>query len=253
MGLLSVSRLDLYLNFEKVVHAHQLETLRSWVKRRISREPPQYITGKTEFFGLPISVDPHVLIPRPETERLIEVTLNMATKTGAKRIVDVGTGSGCIAIALAANLESVGIVAIDNDETVLEVGKKNAELNDVEERISFQKRDVFSDHLTETYDLLVSNPPYISESELDTVMPEVRDFEPLSALTDGEDGLKFYRLFAKKGRTWVKKGGYLLLEVGLGSHPRRVKALFQDAGFENVTVFQDYNGDDRVAAIEVAP
>lgn len=249
--LLSSSRLQLYLDFERIVHAQELETLRSWVKRRISGEPLQYITGKTEFFGLPIRVNRHVLIPRPETERLVEVAVDLARKIRAERIVDMGTGSGCISIALATRLNRAEIVAVDKDETTLEIARSNARLNGVETRVSFQKADILSDTVEGRWDMLVSNPPYVPKNEFDKLMPEVRDFEPTRALTDGGDGLVFYRQFAAKGRDWVRNGGYLIVEVGLGSHPQRVKSLFQDARFETVTLYQDYNGDDRVAAIEV--
>lgn len=249
--LLSLSRVDLYLNFEKTVDPDQLKILKSWIKRRISGEPSPYITGKTEFFGLPLLVDRDVLIPRPETERLVEVALNIAKRIEPIDIIDVGTGSGCISVALAANLKESHILAVDNNDTTLQIAKKNAKLNRVERQISFHKIDILSSDISETFDLLVSNPPYVPKDEIGTLMPEVREFEPMNALTDGEDGLQFYRRFATLGRNWLKTGGFMVLEVGLGSHPEQVKALFKDAGFQSIVLYQDYNGDDRVATIEV--
>ena len=249
--LLSLSRIDLYLNFEKTVKPEFLKKLRSWIRRRTSGEPIQYITGKTEFFGLPIRVNPHVLIPRSETERLVEIALELAQKIETEKIIDIGTGSGCVAIALARNLKKSRITAIDQNESILDIAKSNAELNQVEKQISFSRLNILSENITGSYDLLVSNPPYVAKNEVGNLMPEVKEFEPMNALTDGKDGLQFYRRFAVSGKTWIKEGGYMVLEIGLGSHPERVKACFENAGFRNITFYQDYNGDDRIATIEV--
>jgi len=249
--LLSLSRIDLYLNFEKTVNPDQLRKLRSWIKRRVAGEPTQYITGRTEFFGLPILVNPHVLIPRPETERLVEISLDIAKRINAKKIIDIGTGSGCIAIAMAKNLKKSLLYAFDKNDSALKIAKQNAKLNQVEKQILFSNLDILSDDITNSYDLLISNPPYVAKEKMETVMSVVREYEPINALTNGKDGLQFYRKFVVSGRTWIRQGGFLVLEIGLESHPERVKALFKDAGFQNINFYQDYNGDDRVVTIEV--
>lgn len=250
--LLSLSRVDLYLKFDHPVERDRLRTLRTWIKRRLGGEPLAYITGTTEFFGLPFRVNPGVLIPRPETERLVEIALEKARATQARDIVDIGTGSGCVAVTLARHVKDARIVAIDRDPSALKLARENAQLNGVESRITFQQVDVQTDDIHTTFDLLVSNPPYIPENEMDRLMDEVKRFEPVQALTDGGNGLDFYRRFALQGRKWIRAGGFAVVEVGLGSHPARVKEVFGKQGFENVQVYQDYNGDDRVVVVEVS-
>lgn len=251
--LLSVSRLELYLEFDSTVDPDQLTILRRWVKRRLKGEPLPYITGKTEFYGLPLFVNPQVLIPRPETERLVETAVELATKIDATNIVDVGTGSGCIAVALASQLENSRVLAIDVSGAALELASKNAKLNGVEKRVEFLKKDIRSESIPGTFDILASNPPYIRKNEMGKLMKEVREFEPINALTDGSDGLEFYRCFAASGGQYVRPGGFLVMEVGLGRHPFEVEKLFEKRGFDNVQLHQDYNGDNRVITVEVSP
>lgn len=249
--LLSLSRVDLYLKFDHPVKRPDLDTLRIWIKRRLAGEPLAYITGRIEFFGLPFRVNPSVLIPRPETERLVEVALEKARDTAAKQIIDIGTGSGCIAVALCRQLKDARIVALDWDTSALELARENAHLNGVESRITFQLADVRTEPIQAQFDLLVSNPPYIAENEMDQLTDEVKRFEPVHALTDGGNGLEFYRRFAHQGRRWVRPGGFAVVEVGLGSHPARVKGEFEKEGFHNIQIYKDYNGDDRVMAVEM--
>ncbi|MCH7731589.1 MAG: peptide chain release factor N(5)-glutamine methyltransferase [Candidatus Marinimicrobia bacterium] len=251
VDLLSLPRIDLYLQFDQLINSKDLVTLKSWIKRRLNHEPLQYITGKTEFYGIPIKVNPHVLIPRPETERLVEIALKLAEDIDAKEIVDVGTGSGCIAIALAANLKHVKILATDNSERALQVAQRNAEQNAVVKNIQFAKLDILTEDLEGPFDILVSNPPYVRQDEVSTLMPEIRDYEPIGALTDGADGLDFYRRFAAIARKCVREGGFLALEVGLNPHPQQVREIFEEAGFEAIEFFKDYNGDDRVITIKI--
>lgn len=247
--LLSLPRVDLYLKFDQTVERDKLSILRSWIKRRLTGEPLAYITGSTEFFGLPFKVNSSVLIPRPETERLVEIALEIARKTGAKDIVDVGTGSGCIAVAFARHFQEARMLAVDRDPTALEVARENALLNGVGSKITFRQTDVRIDDFGDTFDLLTSNPPYVAENEIGRLMDDVRRFEPLLALTDGGNGLELYRRFALQGRKWIRPGGFAVMEVGLGSHPARVKDIFEREGFQDIQTFQDYNGDDRVMVV----
>ena len=249
--LLSCSRMELYVNTKTEVSAIQLKTLKVWMQRRLAGEPLQYITGKTEFFGLPFHIDANVLIPRPETERLVEVAIDIAQCGNAENIIDVGTGSGCVAVALAVKLPSAKIIAIDNSEDTLELARKNANSNGVSEQIKFLQLDILSKELDDNFDLMISNPPYIPPNELSTLSKGIRDHEPMQALTDRNDGLTFYRRFAEKGRDWISKGGQIILEVGRNKHPQKVKQIFSNAGYVNLNMFKDYNGDDRVLAIEV--
>lgn len=250
--LLSISRVELYLKFDHPVKQDHLQTLRTWIKRRLTGEPLAYITGKAEFFGLPLSVNPRVLIPRPETERVVEIALEKARDIRANRILDIGTGSGCIAVALARNLDQAQIVAIDQHDSVLKVARENARLNDVESKITFQKADIRSETPQDRFDLLVSNPPYIAEDELGELMDEVKRYEPVDALTDGGNGLELYRRIASQAREWIRPQGFAVMEVGLGSHPERVRKEFEKGGFVNIQVYQDYNGDDRVVVVKMS-
>jgi release factor glutamine methyltransferase len=149
------------------------------------------------------------------------------------------------------NSPTVQILAIDNNKDTLEIARKNADLNEVSKQIKFQKLDIFREELEDKFDLMVSNPPYIPQNEISGLPLEIRDHEPLHALTDGVDGLTFYRRFAAKGRSWVKKGGYLILEVGRGKHPQQVERIFTSAGYKNLKMIKDYNGDDRVLTMKV--
>lgn len=249
--LLSCSRIELYVNTESEISSERLKTLDNWMQRRLAGEPLQYITGRSEFFGLPFHLNHNVLIPRPETERLVEVAQNIAQSSNVENIVDVGTGSGCIAVSLASKFSSVKIVAVDKDKMVLELARENAALNAVVKQIEFCQLDILREELNEKFDLLISNPPYVPQNEIADLPEEIRYHEPRFALTDGKDGLTFYRRFASKGWDWVKRGGHMLLEVGRGKHPQQVERIFTDAGYANPRMHKDNNGDNRVITIEV--
>ena len=202
-----------------------MDKLKAWIKRRTNREPLQYITGITEFYGHKIKVNPNVLIPRPETERLVDVALHCIGNISSPKVLEVGTGSGCIPIAIAGEKTDATITAIDVSADALIVAKDNAASNQVEQ-IQFVEMNFLNSVPHDTYDLLVSNPPYIPEAELDDTMIEVRDHEPRIALTDQQDGLSFYHRIAAKAINLVKPGGWIVLEVGLGSHQEKVKHIF---------------------------
>jgi|TARA_Y100000310_G_scaffold64950_1_gene60454 release factor glutamine methyltransferase len=251
MDLFSCSRAHLYLNRHQRLTEKKLLLLSSWVERRINGEPLQYITQRTEFFGLPIQLNQHVMIPRPETEKLVEVAIHHARKTRAATIVDAGTGSGCIAIAIAKSLPEVQLLALDCSEDALELASRNALRNGVADRIIFEESDVLTQNLPDSFDLLVSNPPYIPIDDMAHLPADVRDYEPIHALTDGYDGLAFYRRLCATARHWIASGGFMVLETGRGEHPGKVRHLFENAGFVATTTHQDYNGNDRVISIQV--
>ena len=248
--LLNYKRIDLYIQFEQPILRSDLDKLKAWIKRRTKREPLQYITGITEFYGHKIKVNPNVLIPRPETERLVDVALHCIGNISSPNILEVGTGSGCIPIAIAGEKTDATITAIDVSADALTVAKDNAASNQVEQ-IQFVEMDFLNSVPHDTYDLLVSNPPYIPESELDDTMIEVRDHEPRIALTDQQDGLSFYHRIAAKAKNLVKPGNWIVLEVGLGSHQEKVKHIFQNLGFNQLEMIQDFNRDDRVLKIQI--
>lgn len=240
--VLDLDRVGLYLNFERPLLATELDNYRELVRRRAAREPLQYILGETEFWSLPMKVSPAVLVPRADTEVLVEEALPRLSATGS--VLDVGTGSGAIVIALAHERPEAHCAAIDIDSSALAVARENAELNEVSGRIEFRTGDLFQ--LADgCFDLIVSNPPYIPCADLDGLMPEVRDFEPRRALDGGEDGLDPYRALTSQAPSRLNEGGWLLVEVGI-EQATPVRELFSAAGFTDIFVRADYAGIYRV-------
>ena len=246
--LIGCKKIDLYLQFEKIVKPKELITLRSWVKRRINREPIQYITRSSEFYGRKFIVDQNVLIPRPETEILIDVSVEILSKKNSPTIIDIGTGSGCIGITLALEIPSSNIIAIDISDSALSIAKKNADMYSIR-NIEFLKLDILNQDIIHIADMLISNPPYISKEEIPDLMEDVKDFEPMIALTDKSDGLDFYRKFSDIMPHVIKKNGTAILEVGRGDHPDRVKEIFSKSGYNNIDMVKDLNKDKRVFII----
>lgn len=216
------------------------------IERRRAGEPIQYIIGETEFFGLPFRVTPDVLIPRPETEHLVEKALELAVSFSAPRIADIGTGSGAIAVALAHKLPYTLITVIDLSAAALEVARKNAARNSVAERIRFFEGDLLAPVAGEQFEIIVSNPPYVPTADRATLSVEVREHEPALALFAGKDGLEVYRRLIPASFAALVPGGFLLLEIGYGQSPA-IAAILADAGFEQIEFIPDLQGIPRVA------
>ena len=249
-SVLQCERLDLYLRFEEPLSKSQLSTLRNWIKRRILREPIQYITGVIDFYGREFFINEGALIPRPETERLIDIALSQLKNSTSPNILDVGTGSGCIATTLSLEIPNANVLGVDISEEALDLAKKNKEkLFAV--NVSFEKIDILKEIPTDNFDVMISNPPYITKEEINFLDKDVRNFEPIIALTDHKDGLTFYRRFADIALDVVKSGGWIILEVGQKSHPEKAKTIFNKMGFNNVKLINDYNGDNRILLIQV--
>lgn len=239
---LKLDRVGLYLNYDRPLTAAELEAFRAGVGRRAKREPLQYIRGQAEFWSLPFAVSPAVLIPRPDTEVLVEEALKRVF--GPCRILDVGTGSGAIAIALAHERPEAQVEGVDISSQALAVAQGNAERNGVAGRMTLQIGDLHQ--LSGSgFDLVVSNPPYIPTADLSGLMPEVREFEPLQALDGGGDGLDAYRALAAQARILLQPGGWLLLEVGI-AQAVAVADLLRNAGLIEVFTRADYAGVARV-------
>jgi release factor glutamine methyltransferase len=245
---------------ESAAH-HRFQDL---LQQRLAGKPIQYITGHQEFFGLDFRVTPDVLIPRPETEHLVETALDLCcidlcgtdsqsvqtifgdrrSATGDHlRILDVGTGSGCIAVALAHSLPQAQVTAVDVSPAALMVARRNAELNRV--RVEFLESDLLSAVSARRFELIVSNPPYIGTDNPDTVQRQVRDFEPSLALWGGQDGLSIYQRLIPQAHAALSEGGYLLLEIGY-SLEAAVRALFCESLWQNVQTIHDLQGLPRV-------
>lgn len=246
---LGLERVQLYLQFEKILTQNELNLYRENVKRRLNSEPLQYILGETEFMSLKFRLNPSVLIPRPDTEILIEQVIHQTPNNLDVTILDIGTGSGNIAVSLAYYLPKSKIVAVDISPDALNLAEENAALNHVEDRVTFIQEDVFSVDFVlkigQNFDRIVSNPPYISEDEFQTLPDEVRKFEPPTALRDGADGLTFHKKLAELSGQMLNPGGKIYLEVGMGQW-QSVQKILAEKGFQNIQVAKDLVGIDRV-------
>lgn len=222
----------------------EIERFESAVGRRANREPLQQITGRQEFFGLEFEVSPDVLIPRPETELIVEEALAFMDSIEEPSICDIGTGSGCIPVAILVNRHDAVAVAADISLHALEVAARNAAHHEVASRIRFFESDVFGAIPDEKFDIVVSNPPYISVAEISGLEPEVRDHEPLSALTDGGDGLSIVRRVIDGAADRLEHGGMLLVEIGFGQSDA-VESLVDGRFWDDVSFVRDLQGIPR--------
>ena len=247
--LLDCKRVELYFGSEKQLTQNTIKTFHSWIQRLIKNEPLQYITGTIEFYGLELMITPAVFIPRPETERVVDIALQILKTVISPKILDVGTGSGCIAIALANELPEASVTGIDIDPNMLKVAQKNADLHKIN-NIIFKQMDIQKEIPKESYNLIVSNPPYIPLNEISDLEKNIKDFEPHIALTDGADGLTFYHRLASVASKILHSNGYLIMEVGQDNHPQKALELFKNNAFASNKLIQDYNGDDRVLKVQ---
>lgn len=245
--VLRLPRMKLYLNFERQLTAPELDALRQLVQRRGQREPLQHLVGSISFCGLEIAVNRHVLIPRPETELLAEAGWNFLSTIHhpPSTALDFGTGSGCLAIALAAKCPAAQIVAVDISTEALTVARQNAEQNQVAARIEFRHGDGFAALKPGAcFDLIISNPPYIASAEIETLQPEVRDHDPRGALDGGADGLDFYRRLASEAADFLQPHGKLLVEFG-ADQADAISAIFAARQWMIESVQPDYSKRPR--------
>lgn len=237
-----LDRVGLYLNYDKPLNGDELALFRQMVARRARREPLQHILGSQEFCGLEFQVSPDVLIPRHDTETLVEEALKRAP--GGARVLDIGTGSGCIAVSLARRLPDARVSAIDISGAALEVARANARANGVE--VEFLHGSLLEPVAGRCFDLIVSNPPYIPSGDIDLLEPEVRDGDPRLALDGGRDGLDIYRRLIPMALDHLNPGGWLLLEVGVGQAELVAELLVGTGGYGDVTIARDPAGIPRV-------
>lgn len=235
-----INRTYYYVHMDEKLTTEQESEYESVLKKRAEHIPLQYITGEQDFMGLPFKVSPAVLIPRQDTETLVEEALKVI-KPGMK-VLDMCTGSGCILISILKNVVGVEGHGFDISKQALIVAKENAKLNGVV--ASFERSDLF-EMVTDTYDVIVSNPPYIPTAVIDGLMPEVALFEPFQALDGKEDGLFFYRKIVKDCRKYLKENGKILFEIG-HDQGQAVSEMLTYAGFSDVRVVKDLAGNDRV-------
>ncbi len=249
-AVLNVRKIDLYLDRDRILTPQQVEKFGQFVQERLSGKPVQYILGSTEFFGFELKVNPSVLIPRPETETLVETVLENLRGVDRPRIIDLGTGSGAIAISLAKHLTGSHVYATDVSLEALKVAQDNARRHNVQEQIELLSGDLFEPlkgrKLEGTINCVVSNPPYVSAEEFETLPKEVKDFEPIVALKTDEQGLSFHRKIAQNSLDFLSPGGILALEVGLGQSSKVADLIRTQDGFNRIEIRKDLGGIERV-------
>jgi release factor glutamine methyltransferase len=245
LGQLGISHAQLLANPDRELTEEEEFFFRQSIHRRAANEPIQYILGKQEFYGLDFHVTPAVLIPRPETEHLVEAVLQLLPQDQPLEILDVGTGSGILAVTLAHHLPQAMITAVDISVDAIAIAKKNAEVHHVADRIRFVVSDLLAAlNEEERFDAVVSNPPYVAEADRPTLAPEVRDYEPASALFAGDSGLDIYRRLIPEARNALKPNGLLALEIGQGQRNAIADLL---EGWRDLSIFNDLQQIPRIA------
>jgi release factor glutamine methyltransferase len=247
-GAAGVDRVSLYRD-NPALTSECVERVRSMVGRRLTREPLQYILGQVDFLGLRICVGPGVLVPRPETELLIEALLRYMDKDKACRIIDLCTGSGCLALAAARALPRAMVTGTDLSEEALAYARKNAADNKIQ-NVRFLHGHLYEPVERESFQIILSNPPYVKTGDLDTLQPEIREWEPREALDGGADGLDFYRRILSLAPDYLIKGGLVVLELGFGQ-AGEVSTLAGEAGFDILDVRKDFCGIERIMVLRL--
>ena len=252
--VLGIARIDLYLRFDQPLTRLELSGFREVVKRRVRREPVAYITGNREFWGIDFNVSRDVLIPRPETEFLVEESLKLIPAHVSSehfKIIDVGTGSGAVVVALAVNRPGHLYFASDISPASISIASINACRNHVEKDIRFLVAELFSplDPGDRKFDIVVSNPPYIPSDQIAGLAPEVCQYEPLRALDGGRDGLDIIKRIVKDAPAYLKKNGFLMIEIGFDQKNQMKQIVLADGRYADLRFVRDYAGHDRIAVM----
>ncbi|HOJ36579.1 MAG TPA: peptide chain release factor N(5)-glutamine methyltransferase [Ignavibacteriales bacterium] len=242
--VLNTNRLNLYLQQDKPLKEFEIDKYREFVKLRAIHKPIQYIVGYTEFFGHKMLLNEKVLIPRPDTEILVEKSIEIIKENNLKRVLDIGFGSGCIILSIAEKFPSNQFVGIDISKDALDIANKNLEINKIS-NVKLELCDIGNYTPEKKFDLIVSNPPYISKQEFELLDKEVKDFEPKIALTDDADGLKFYKMIIERAKDLLNKDGYLIFEISYNQF-NEVENLLNNANFKDIFALRDYNNHIRV-------
>lgn len=250
--ILKCKRLELYLMFDRPLDDNELHQYRTFLSRRAQREPLQYILGEVEFFNIRLKVNRSVLIPRPETEVLVEKIIDEFKEKTDIRFLDIGVGSGNISIALLKNITQAKAIAIDISEEALALAKKNSEMNEVQDRIELIKFDILNENIETLgkFDLIVSNPPYVSAMDFETLEPELKVYEPTIALTDMYNGFTFYKKIIQISSSLLNSKGKIYFEIGKDQSDE-IKNMMVEKGFDNIIVIKDYQDIDRIISGEI--
>ena len=243
--LLHKDRIYLYVHFDEPMQENELSVFREYVKQRAMHKPVAYIIGEKEFMGLPFKVTPSVLIPRPDTEILVENVISQLNKDDAVEIADIGTGSGAIILSLLANLKQAHGCGVDISDEALAVAQQNAAALEVSERCELLSGDLFEPLQGRTFDVVVSNPPYIPKEDMAGLDDDVKKYEPVSALTDGGDGLSYYRRLFAEGMNYLRDDGFMAVEIGI-YEAAAVSDIAEQNGWRDIKIIKDYAGIDRV-------
>jgi release factor glutamine methyltransferase len=252
--VLNAQRIDLYVDYARPLTSDEIDSYRRLVARRLRNVPVAYLVGYKEFMGLQFAVNENVLIPRPETEHLVEAVSDylraQGLDHGSSAILDMCTGCGAVAVSIAVAFDQATVVAVDASLPALRTAQTNAAAHDVGDRVHCVRSDMFDrlpvDRLGGRFNVVVSNPPYLSEEDLRSVHPDVARSEPLVALDGGKDGLRFYRILADHSYRYLQPGGLLALEIGASQGSRVVSMLRETEMYEDISVSRDFSGLDRV-------
>lgn len=250
--ILRCKRLELYLQFDRPLDDNELQQYRNFLSRRANREPLQYILGEVEFFNVTLKVNKNVLIPRPETELLVEKIINDFIDKTVFRFLDIGVGSGNISITILKNLINAQCVGIDISDEAIALANENAIINEVQDRIEFRRFDILKDNINELgkFDLIVSNPPYVPLEDYERLEPELKIYEPQIALTDYYNGMTFYKKIIYNSKSLLNENGKIYLELGKGLH-EEVRLLMQEKNFSDIMVIKDFQGIERIICGEI--
>ena len=248
---LGVGRIDLYVQYDRPLESRELEIFKGFVQRRMRREPVAYIVGKKEFWSMDLKVTSDVLIPRPDTETLVETAFTIVPPEPGPsplNILDLGTGSGAIVLAMASERPSHSFYAVDRSEKALAVARDNARMRELDKTITFLRGNWFDPvrNLGRYFDVILSNPPYVSSHEFEVLPPEITQYEPLEALDGGSDGLEAIRLIIKQASDSMVPGGWLLFEIGHDQWAAVEKLIAGSGAYSDWVVIKDYSGHDRV-------
>ncbi|MDI1243004.1 MAG: peptide chain release factor N(5)-glutamine methyltransferase [bacterium] len=236
---------------EYVLTETEDDSFRKAIARRAAREPFQHIVGHQEFYGLDFIVTPNVLIPRPETELIVERAIELLSVLPSPRFLEIGIGSGCIAVAILKHCPNASALAVDISEAAVKVARRNAEIHELYDRLQMLQSDIFESVNEETFDLIVSNPPYVPLAQYDGLQPEVRDHDPRVALTDGSTGLTIIERIIVGAPEFLQPAGRLLMEIGFGQN-EHVEGVFDPATWESVSLIHDLQGIPRIVDAALA-
>jgi len=256
--VLELKRIELYTQFNKQVSQHQLDKLHDLVKRAGLNEPIAYLTGKTEFYSLELEITADCMIPRPETELLVQRAIEyLRTRSGVQYVCDLCTGSGCIAVAIAKNYPDARVIATDISAAALEVAARNVEKHRLNERVRLLCGDLFEPIIKQLdvnqFDLIVCNPPYVSTAEYEKLDKNVKDYEPEFALLAGADGMDVYRKIFEKVDGFLRPGTALMLEIGYAQGPAVKEMLEQTGAFAEIKIEKDFHDNDRIVIARKKP